>query len=41
LVDKWAIELLGEPLRSTAEESVRHRLARAEKGVGQPSAVAE
>jgi hypothetical protein len=32
LVDAWAIELLGEPLRSTAEEQVRHRLAEAEKG---------
>jgi hypothetical protein len=31
LVDEWARELLGEPLRSTAEENVRHRMAEAER----------
>jgi hypothetical protein len=37
LVDKWAVKLLGEPLRSTSEEAVRHRLERAGKGSSQPS----
>jgi hypothetical protein len=29
LVDEWAIALLGEPLKSTAEEAVRHQRSRA------------